>query len=830
MMCPRHRLSGKRVISSTSQTVNLLEILWKWVPAQRRVLYKDQQLLTSRSNIATRTSIKLSLYLAFAIIILAGTALFNPAPNVDAHANIVRESPPEDGLLGAPPRSIELWTTERVASGAGSPAIRVLNEDGSAQDITVTNVRVDPNDPRHVVADVEGIGAGTYTVVWSLRSDDDGHTLNGSYAFRVAGTARAPGAAAVEGESPRTWAVVTRWLTFLGAAIAAAGFLAGRFLTTRGDPDAIHRRRSSSIIIGSAVALIATVAEPLLQTRFPAEGAAKPTLGDAIASLPLAWWLRPGSLVVALALGLVLLIVGRRARGNDDALLFVGAAIALISLLGLALTSHASARETWRIAAVPSIILHQWSVGLWVGGLVQLALSWSQGNAYNDTENAEEPMPDPVRQFSRYALVLALIGIGTGVLNAGLVLPTLRSLWNSDYGDILIIKVAVLVPVLALASFHRLTLHQTARRVGRSLRRTVRIEAALILVVVLGGSVLALLAPPTIARGTVDLLDLAAPTGTGTLATDLVIRLQIAPAKPGQNRMTVLVADINGQPIPNDQIALVRLGLTSLDHDAEQPEVETIPSPDGGFTSQGVQLSLADWWRVDVLIRRLGMEDVSVPFFLRLPDPNLNGFDVDTSSGSAEARSMFEQGLQGMTSMTSVQWSQRLADGGGIVLLSNLGVSAPNGDEPATFTNTSYEYIPADRQQTLSATPIPTTSGSRIPSFEQVVIGTNRWQRQDGGQWLKGEASSPFLPSQWGSNYDGATNFQMGRQEEVDGVMTQVISFVVPGTTVATAYYTWWVDPATGQVLQETMVSRSHYMVYDYHNINQPLPIAPPAS
>jgi hypothetical protein len=222
------------------------------------------------------------------------------------------------------------------------------------------------------------------------------------------------------------------------------------------------------------------------------------------------------------------------------------------------------------------------------------------------------------------------------------------------------------------------------------------------------------------------------------------------------------------------------------------------------------------------------MEDVSVPFYLRLPDPNLNGFDVDTSSGSADARAVFDQGLQGMTTMTSVRWTQRLSDGSGLVLLSDLSVRAANGDEPAAATNTSYSYVPADRLQALSVTPIPTRSGSRVPSYEQIVIGTDRWQRQYGGRWSEGEAAPVFTPADWGSNYDGATDFQLGRQEEVDGVLTQVISFVVPGTTVATAYYTWWVDPETGQVLQETMVSTSHYMVYDYHDINQPLPIAPP--
>ena len=92
-------------------------------------------------------------------------------------------------------------------------------------------------------------------------------------------------------------------------------------------------------------------------------------MGDAIASLPTAWWLRPIALVAVVALGAIILGAGKRMSQALPALLIAGGGIALVALLGLALTSHASARETWRIVAIPSIVLHQWAVALWVGGL-----------------------------------------------------------------------------------------------------------------------------------------------------------------------------------------------------------------------------------------------------------------------------------------------------------------------------------------------------------------------------------------------------------------------------------------------------------------------------
>jgi copper transport protein len=740
------------------------------------------------------------------------------AAGASGHANVERSSPPEDGLLGAPPRTIELWTTERVATGPGSPEIKVLNADGSTEGITVSNVYVDPNDARHIIADVSGIGSGTYTVVWAVLSEDDGHLLNGSYGFRVAGTARAPGAATVEGETPRVWAVATRWLTFLGVALAAAGFLYGQFIQIGGEPAAI-RRRTVSILVGGAVALIATLAEPFLQTRFPPEGASKPSLGDAIASLPTAWWLRPIALVAVIVLGAILLAGGQRVSGSLQMLHVAGGAVALVALLGLALTSHASARETWRVVAVPSIILHQWAVALWVGGLAQLTLSWPWGQRSSEQTDGEQA-PDPVRMFSRYALGLALVGIGTGVLNAGLVLPTLKSLWQSDYGEFLIAKVAILVPVLALASFNRLKLHRIAVRIGTALRTTVRLEAAIILLVVLCGSILALLAPPTVARGNLKTVDLAATTGSvAATADDLFVRLQVRPARAGDNQLKVLVAHVDGTAIPTDQIALVRLALTSLDHEAAQPEVATTATNDG-FVSQGVQLSLDDWWRVDVLIRRLGIEDVSVPFYFRLPDPNVNGFDEDVPEGTAEARAVYERGLAAITSMHSVHFTQRLASGTGTVALAELRVHDGTGTDSPSSSLMGSSFKPA----------LPGTLEAGLPTlYEQVSIGTHRWQRTDGGQWLEGEAAPVFTPDQWGENYTGATGFHLGRTEDVDGKPAQIVTFLVPGTPrLAAAFYSWWVDTETGNVVREAMVSREHYMLYEYRDIDQQPPIAPP--
>ncbi|MDP9369684.1 MAG: copper resistance protein CopC, partial [Chloroflexota bacterium] len=170
----------------------------------------------------------------FAVTLCLLVALGLSAPHsAAAHPELVRANPPPDGLLAAPPQRLDLWVSEAVDAGAGSPSLRLLNEAGQA--LPVRDIVLDPADPTHIRADVAGLGTGTYTVSWSARSATDGHTLSGTYAFRVGG-GRAPGAATVQGEAPQPWGVATRWLTFLGTAVAGGGFLFARILLGGDDP------------------------------------------------------------------------------------------------------------------------------------------------------------------------------------------------------------------------------------------------------------------------------------------------------------------------------------------------------------------------------------------------------------------------------------------------------------------------------------------------------------------------------------------------------------------------------------------------------------------
>ncbi len=412
----------------------------------------------------------------------------------------------------------------------------------------------------------------------------------------------------------------------------------------------------------------------------------------------------------------------------------------------------------------------------------------------------------PVRRFSRVALPLAAIGLGTGLINAGLLLPTVRSLWHSDYGKVLLVKAAVLAPVLILASYHRLALRRSVDRALSAFRATIRIEAALALAVILGGTVLALLAPPTAQTGLLRVVDLAAPVALEN-GDEWIVRLQVQPAKPGANAIAVVVTTDDGIPVPSSDIALVRLDFISLDYGSEQRDVETAPTPGGKFAVTGVQLSLTGWWEIDVLVRQIGLPDITVPFFVLLPDPNVHGFGAPRlPASSAEAEQAFQRGLAGITSLHSLRWTQRLAGGTGTAVSGAFMVRDGSEGEPPAIATTSRE-------------------------IETIQIGDRRWQREPGGTWIETLPGTITPPSEWGATYRGATGFHLGITQEINGERAQVVTFYVPGSDqYVPAWYAWWIGQSSGRVLREAMVSRLHYMLYDYAGFDEPLPVSAPVS
>lgn len=310
----------------------------------------------------------------------------------------------------------------------------------------------------------------------------------------------------------------------------------------------------------------------------------------------------------------------------------------------------------------------------------------------------------------------------------------------------------------------------------------------------------------------VPVLDLAAPAGDAFLDDTPWASLQVSPARPGEEnalRVKITPRTQQGTPIPATDsriVALTAQPLSVVSTAPESLELQADPN-DGDVLMATSSLDEAGWWRFRAEVD--GVAEAS-EFHLLIPDPNINGpAAVPTSGSSPEGEALFQRGMEAITTLRDVRFTQWIADGKGNSALSEHAVTAGGDGAPPGFT-----YRAAG-------------------GMEAINIGSTRWINLPGDlDWQKQEGATVVLPSEWDEEYFGATGFTIIGEETIDGEPCQLLAFVVPELSEprrqTVAWYLWWVDQETGHVRQETMVSRLHYMLNRFSDFDVPFALAPP--
>ena len=781
---------------------------------------------------ATTKSVRNSTPLITAIFAILATFVLLPAPGM-AHAELVRADPPVDGLAISSPDRITLTFSEPVTTTAPAPVVSILNEHGeyigeSPLPILTSDV------PRTLMLEIPDLERGTYTVTWETTAATDGHSLSGVYAFRVGG-GLPPGLATSANDLPAPWAVATRWLTFLGASLAAGLLLFSEaFVVKIREGSRWRSWRGRLILGGAALALSATVAEPLIQWLV-----GDSSLRTLIDALPDGWWWRPTLLLPLTLLGLAVAWPMRGALPRPIAL--AGATLALGSLLGLIMTSHAAGRANDRLAAIASNALHQWTVALWTGGVASLVV-WTITRSRADDAPALR-----IRRFSNAALGLFVAAVATGFVNAGFIFPFVTEvrangfqtsvfdpLWTSNYGVVLLIKVAILLMPLTLAIYHRQTvvrlgLHarSTVGEVAGKMPRTLRWELIAIAAVIVGGSTIALSAPPSTVEVPLEQITLVAAASEVVEPDSILVHLTIDPADSGENAITARLTDGDGVELAEASVLRFALDFTSLEHGTVNPGVSLQRSGGGSnvFQTAGLDLSLEGWWQIDARFTLTGENEQVATFYSLLPDPNTQGSDAAPKSPSdPDAEALFETAYGQMLGWDRVRWTERLGSGNDALVVASFAVVDGGEDEPDAHT-LNLEYSGGFGATVSGIPPQPPTYDSRA----SITIGDKGWLETGSGVWLDQPPSSFSTPSEWDTIYSGSEHHRMGAIQVIDGVEHQVVAFYLPTQQGRSeAWVVWWIETSSGNVHQVAMIARLHYMVWNYTDIDGDFTIEPP--
>ena len=389
-----------------------------------------------------------------------------------AHLGLRRSVPDSNARLDRAPPAITLWFTQRPQLGFSRITLT-----GPAGPVALAPLVADTGNV--IRAALPALGAGTYTVRWQTASAD-GHPIRGEFRFIVAGadttaaTTGPPAAVAapahVHEPSNETHAThegyrSVRWIEFaaLIAILGVIGFhhlvlpaLAPRGVSTT---EAFDRaRRVGQMALGPY--LVAAV------VRLYAEWDAMRDMSGAADPAQLRYivfdtvW---GAGWLSGVVGALLVLAGwRLARSKRIGSTTLAALGGLAMAVSPALSGHAAAASPM-LLNVTLDASHVLTAGFWVGGLFILVVAGLPAMLKGTNGRGDAGVAALVNSFHPVALVCAPFVLLSGAGSAWLRLGDPENILGSRYGQVLLVKVLMVLCVAALG-FHNSA--RARRRLG----------------------------------------------------------------------------------------------------------------------------------------------------------------------------------------------------------------------------------------------------------------------------------------------------------------------------------------------------------------------------
>lgn len=399
-------------------------------------------------TITPRLRILVLLFVAVTGALLAGAG---PA---SAHAALTGSDPAQGVVVAKAPTQVSLTFSEKVAMGDDS--LRVLDPKGKP---VQTGAPTDVSGTTYAVRLKSGLGKGTYTVTYQVVSADS-HPVSGAYTFSIG----APSQTVVSGAGPAAGGGVVGVLYAFGRYVSYAGFIVlagGAAFVLACWQRGAGVRALQRLVVGGWLALTgATLWLLLLRGSYTTSGKVADVfdldlLGQVLQTKTGAALVSRLLLLAAAALFVAVLFGAytRREEGEEKRDLTFGLAIGgVVVAAGLAsswaMAEHASVGLQPGIA-MPVDIVHLLAVAAWLGGLTALLTALYRAPAETPVEAAA------VRRFSRLALGSVMTLVATGVYQSWRQLGSWSAFTETGYGQLLLIKIALVALLVGVASTSR---------------------------------------------------------------------------------------------------------------------------------------------------------------------------------------------------------------------------------------------------------------------------------------------------------------------------------------------------------------------------------------
>jgi copper transport protein len=572
--------------------------------------------------------------------------------------------------------------------------IRVVNSENER--IDNDDFTISESNPRQAMVTLDTSKLeedGVYTVSWRALSLDDGHIAQGSYVFGVGNVTpeSVVGGNQQQQQQQQTQTetvtyvtstadALLRWPLIVSQAAIVGGVIAYFVLQRIGFYDLSRRQNQFSfdlklfakkrfiliLIAGalaiavSATALIFLQANNLNTDSGSTSDQYLSTVRSLIFDSPagVVWSIRMGTSAVIAALALLYFVLAKRADVKrksstsypSSAILLAILAAGAASIFSNSMLSHNSAANFLPSVAVFTDWLHFMAVSAWVGGLFYfsavLLTAIKSDKAYKSAYHLSVILP----RFSLLATAsLGIIGV-TGIYMAWIHLHTLDSLFYTQYGNNLIIKLSAALPMVLLGAYHQVKLHNgillmasigglrkdstqhtdtisnTSNNAVSKFGRTVRIESLIGIGVLFAASLLTITSPPSQmtehqeagAMPEMEMQDTS--TATPGFSEQVTISgvdttLEITPFHAGFNTFSITLNDAaTGLPPQNINAVFVRFTNPEARIGPIVTTLNSTGESSGRYSAIGGYLSQTGNWEIDLIVQRMGAYDLNHSF------------------------------------------------------------------------------------------------------------------------------------------------------------------------------------------------------------------------
>jgi len=421
-----------------------------------------------------------------------------------AHALLKRSEPAAGSKVEISPQMIRLWFSERPELSMTFISLK----DATGKEWALPGAQNDPADPLGVSVGVaQPLPAGRYTVAWRTAASD-GHPSHGIFGFIVLSGSVLTGTSPARVGSPRDTTAagnampatsassengeesdaassvsnsLARTFSFVGllALIGATAFRTLVLPSARGvNPEIRVRMESRSAMLGiaaSVVLIISALARLFLESEMMSAMPDMQTMSMADMAMHTRWGLALRLELGASLVALVSFILAARRLGWAWLL----AGIAAITLaLTPALAGHAAASTRLTSLMIVSDFLHVLGGASWLGSLLAVMVVGVPLSLTLDGIEGWSSVASLVNSFSPIALVSVAVVVISGLVASWVHLEHLSALWQTAYGQVLLLKLTLVAVTLAIGAYNfRQVQPQLVNEVGAiRLRRSAMLE------------------------------------------------------------------------------------------------------------------------------------------------------------------------------------------------------------------------------------------------------------------------------------------------------------------------------------------------------------------